>query len=238
MLTRGPLLAVTALLVGVALSGCSSDEPEPAADVKAVESSAAEAPAEKPEGRLLTAEQAKAALPAITAMPGSGWTAAEGDDGTQAKVTPASCAPLMNEFDSDFPGYQPKMATRQTVTFSNEATTTDVEFQVVSWKEAADSGLPLAAGKLVDSCKKFTASDGETALDMTAERTDPLPVGDEQIGVHFTASYQGASVYLSVFEARVGHNLLSVAVTSGDAAAKTADYKPVLDSMISELKAA
>ncbi|GAA0282721.1 hypothetical protein GCM10009539_83420 [Cryptosporangium japonicum] len=144
----------------------------------------------------------------------------------------------MNEFSTDYPGYKPKLATKQTITFTKDSAGQNaVAFEVTSWKQAADSGLPLAAGQLVDSCQKFTASDEEMAIDFTAERVAPIAIGEKQTAVRLTATYQGASVHLTVYEAQVGHNLISMTVSSPEPTDQSAEYKPLLDGIITKLQA-
>jgi len=231
---------VTALLVGVALAGCGDDS-EPTSQKAAAENTAAAAtPSEAPEGRLLTSQEAKAVLPAVTDLPGSGWKPSPtGADESDPKVSPESCSPVMNEISTDFLGYKSKLAAKENVTFANDTTgQTELLFEVASWTEEADSGLPLAAAKLADQCKSFTATGEGVELKFTAETLSPLPIGDEQAAVRLTADYQGTKVYLTVFEAKIGHNLVSMVQTSPEPTDRSAEYKPILDAMLAKLKAA
>ncbi|GAA3396251.1 hypothetical protein GCM10020369_72270 [Cryptosporangium minutisporangium] len=231
----------TAALVGAALAGCGSENDSPAeAEDKPAASASAAAPADKPEGRLLTPADAKAALPTVSEMPGKGWTStAVSTEESSPTVTPAKCAPVMNELSTDFGGYKPKLAAKEGVKFTNQATgQTELLFEVASWTNEADAGLPLAAAELADDCKSFTATDEGTTLEFTAERLTPLPIGEKQAAVRLTASFQGTKIYLTVFEAKIGHNLISMVQTSPESTDRANEYKPIVESIIADLQKA
>ena len=238
MFLRASVLVATAITLSAVLAGCGDDTEAPAkagGDAPAASESAA---AEKPEARLLTAEQAKAALPTAADLPGSGWKTAPADpDESHPTVTPASCSPVMNEISTDFLGYKSKLAAKQNVTFNNEASRRAVLFEVASWTNEADSALPLAAAKLADKCKSFTAAEEGVELAFTAETLTPLPIGEERTAVRLTAAYQGTKVHLTVYQAKIGHNLVSMVQTSSDAADHSSEYQPALEGIVADLKA-
>jgi hypothetical protein len=231
----------TAVALGAALAGCGSENDATAeAEDKPSASASSAAPTEKPEGRLLTAADAKAALPAVGELPGSGWSNTPvATEESSPTVTPAKCAPVMNELSTDFGGYKPKLAAKEGVKFTNEsAGETELLFEVASWTNEADANLPLAAAELVDDCKSFSASDEGTTLEFTAEKLTPLAIGEKQTAVHLAASFQGATVHLIVHEMKVGHNLISLVQTSPDATDHAKEYQPVVEAMIADLQKA
>jgi hypothetical protein len=235
------VVAATVAL-GAVLAGCGSEtgsSPDSATD-NVTTSASPTAAAEPAEGRLLTPAQAKAALPAVSELTGSGWTASATppDDEPDPKVTPASCDPLMNQISTDYAGYKPKLAAKESITFTNETSGhTEVLFEVASWTNAADSALPLAAAELADRCKTFTGTDADISIEFTAEPLTPLKIGEKQAAVRLTAAAQGTKIHLTVFEAKVGHNLISVVQTSTNPTDQS-EYKPLIDGILSDLGAA
>ncbi|TQS42263.1 hypothetical protein [Cryptosporangium phraense] len=231
MFTRAPSLLATALVLGVTLAGCSSN-PEPIVE----KTNPAPSPSEAPEGRLLTPAEAKAALPAVSELSGDGWTAGETPlDESDPTVEPASCKPLYVQFPTDFAGYRPKLAAKESVTFSNESSNTQTVYEVSSWTQAPDAGLPLAAGALVDRCPSFTVTDADGTDDMTATKLKPLAIGEKRIAVQLTSQEQGTTIYLTVFEAVVGHNLIAVAQGGTEPGDPQQSFAPLIQHMLRRL---
>ncbi|WP_143175271.1 hypothetical protein [Cryptosporangium aurantiacum] len=238
MFTRTSLLIAAAVALSAALAGCGSENDSADTADKPATSASPTGGAEKPEGRLLTAADAKAALPAISELPGSGWTTAPAStETTEPKVTPEKCSPVMNEISTDYTGYKSKLAARENITFTNEAAgQTELLFEVASWTNEADSQLPLTAAQLVENCKTFSATEEGLTLEFTAETLTPLQIGEQQAAVRLAAEFQGTKIYLTVFEARIGHNLISMVQTSPDPTDKSNEYKPLVESIVTDLQ--
>ncbi|MFI5956617.1 hypothetical protein [Cryptosporangium sp. NPDC051539] len=239
MFTRLSLSVATAVALAAALSGCGTIS-DAVADATA-SASPSPSPTEAREGRVLTSPEAKSALPVLTDLTGSGWkpgTPTADDD--QPSVTPAECAPLVTATSADFPDYKSKLAVREEVTFTNESSGyTDLNFEVASWTNAADSALPIDASALIDKCTSTitgTYADG-TVQTITAKRLTPLPLGDKQVAMQFYATNSGVTVYLSVFEATFGHNLITAVQTSTSSEDPQKTFEPVINGIIADLSA-
>ncbi|GAA3396250.1 hypothetical protein [Cryptosporangium minutisporangium] len=244
MFTRSAALAAVTCALALALTGCSNDSDpatEPAADGKASAStSPSPSPSEAPEGRLLTAAEAKAALPAVTDLPGSGWQATPiPPDSGESKVEPASCARLWSETATDHSGYKPKIAAVESTGYGTEATGfTEVFFEVASWTNAADSGLPIEASSAVDECASFTVTDDESTDRMTARKLTPLALGEKQAAIQMSFTVEGTPVYLTWCQFAVGHNLISVAHGSTAAGDPQKTLEPAIRGILTDLEKA
>ncbi|WP_143175272.1 hypothetical protein [Cryptosporangium aurantiacum] len=227
----------------LALTGCSDDSDsatKPAA-VDQPAPSASPSPSEAPEARLLTAAEAKAALPALTDLPGSGWkaTPVPAEDG-DSQVEPASCAPLWNQVATDYSGYKPKIAVMENTGYTAEApgSYTEVLFEVASWTNAADSALPIEAGASADQCASFSATEPDGTYPVTAKKLTPLALGEKQSAIQFTTTVEGITVYFSLYQFAVGHNLVSVLQSSTGADNPQTTFEPVIRGILADLKKA
>ncbi|MFG1928342.1 hypothetical protein [Cryptosporangium sp. NPDC048952] len=240
MITRGNLLAVAVLLVGGLLAGCGDDS-EPASEAKAPTTAASSAaPAEAPEGRLLTAELAKAALPTVDEVPGEGWVASEVPPPNASTVEPASCSPVYTEVQPDNPIYKDKVAGNAAVSFGSESPAgfSQVVVDVRSFTNAADSLLPINAGSLVDKCPSFTVIEDGEKIDTAVKKLTPIAVGDKQLAIQFSAEIQGTPAFITVVQASIGHNLVTIAHSSTIAGDPVKSYEPLVNGILKDLAAA
>jgi glucose/arabinose dehydrogenase len=156
--TRASLFLATAIALGVALAGCGSTTATTGSDQSGAATAAASAsPAEQPGQGVLTAAQAKAALPTAADLP-SGWTvkaisadatAATGDvNSVVGKITykPAACQAFYDKLSANDAVTKAAQATKAAAVASPASGySTTVAFSISSYKSTDDSEQPLKA---------------------------------------------------------------------------------------------
>ncbi|TQS42262.1 hypothetical protein [Cryptosporangium phraense] len=237
MLLRIGFRLATAIALFAVLTGCDAINDE--IDAESASPSASASPAEARERRLLTPAEAEAALPTVSDLGGTGWTAGPSStDDAQPTVMPARCAPLVTAIATDFPAYKSKLAANESRTFTNETGSyTAATYEIASWTNAADSALPIDAAQVVDRCTStLTVSlpDG-TVQTFTPKRLPALPIGDKQVAMQFSASNHGVKFYLTIFEATIGHNLITVSQTTRSPDDLQKAFEPLIKGILADL---
>jgi hypothetical protein len=232
------LLVVLSLLA----AGCGGQSPvverivageRPSADASGAPRPSASPPAEAREGRRLTPEQARSALPDEAELPGTGWEAPPSTDDNAPPTKPAECIQVGRRGPAT---QRAEPEVLESVTYrTKERTALDAKFFIASWPDAADGFDVDRAAALVSRCRTFTANGGGKDFPVTVERLTAPPIGEKQFAVRLTVV---GDADLTIFWARVGHNMVQLSIIHQTAADQLTPFRPVLESIVKDLAAA
>lgn len=231
---RFSTFAATLAVAGM-LTGCGSDAPpERAGTVKESSDDVGQAAAAEGSedsgveldavGRELTDAQAKAALPAVSALP-TGWSVDpenslndESEEDSEATIEPAKCQAIMDDLGDD---KEPTGKASRTYTAGMVG-----PFMGVEISSFADEIPDDSFEKILDalsSCPEITSTeDGVKTTFKTSSLSFPN-LGEESAAIRMAATTDGMPVGLDIAFIRAGHTMVTVSQASVGAASGSAD---------------
>lgn len=222
--------------VALALSACGSDDPPERAgtieeNTSADSSSDASAePAEDesssaPEveldtvGRELTNEQAKAALPAVAALP-TGWSVdpentlnddSESDAESNETIEPAKCQAIMDDLAEE-QDQEPTGEASQTYTAGMLGPFLGVEINSFADEVPEDSFTKFLDA--LSTCPEITSTEDGTATTFKISTLSFPNLGEESAAIRMTGESEGMTVGLDMVAIRAGHNIVTLSQAS------------------------
>jgi hypothetical protein len=167
-------------------------------------------------GRLLTAEEARAALPTVADLP-TGWSVdpeatvtSDGDEGDDSDTIyePAACRDIFDSLDTDT--FQDS-ATEENADFSAGALGPFLGVTIASYDEAfPEDTFSQLVGALAQ-CPEFTTTDTDgTTTDFSAQPLSFPNLGDETVALRLNATSEELSFGFDLVGVRVGNNVITL----------------------------
>ncbi|EXG82770.1 hypothetical protein [Cryptosporangium arvum] len=227
-----------ALLVALSfvLAGCDGQLPVVTRVVAGAEPSASStgsappvAPTVEP-GRHLTAEEARAALPDESSLPGRNWESPPSREDPVAPTKPEECGQVGHRGPLVQAGVPDVL---ETVTYrTKDPQALDAKFFIASWPNVADRLDLDQTAALVDRCRSFVAYDGVgKGYPVTLDRLTPPPVGEKQFAVRYTVTGDG---YLTITWVVIGHTMVQLSVLHDRADDQATPFRPVFESIVND----
>lgn len=211
---------VAALCVGIALTACSDNPADEAVTLDdAEETSEAGGILDKedePEvdldgaGRLLTADEAEAALPTMQQMP-KGWSRDpdnedDDDDEMGDDVEPERCQAVFDALETD--DEDPAVSAERA--FEQDDFGPFVTVEVQSYDEELPDGRFGDVVDVLEDCPEWTSTDDEgTKTEFQASGLDFPNLGEESLALALEATSEGWPFTMDMVIIRAGHNLVT-----------------------------
>ncbi|MFG1923087.1 hypothetical protein [Cryptosporangium sp. NPDC048952] len=232
---------VVLVAVCVLLAGCAGQPPvvdrlvagTGLAQASATPTASASVAAEPRDGRLLTPEQARSALPDIRELPGTGWDSPASGEDLATPTKPAECSQVGRRG----PAVQRAEPTvLESIVYRTQSPpVVDAKFFIGSWTNAADGFDVDDATALAKRCAKFTAFGNGKEYPVIVEQLEPPPIGEKQFAVRMTVVGDG---YLTIFWSRTGHDMVQMSVIHNTTDDQLTPFRSVLESIDKDLAAA
>ncbi|WP_277455148.1 hypothetical protein [Janibacter sp. DB-40] len=218
-----------ALVASVALAGCGDSPPERAGTVGESSAETGEGAQEDSSeteeveldtvGRELTNEEAKAALPPVSALP-TGWSVdpentlnddSESDSESEETIEPAKCQTIMDDL-SEEQDQDPTGEASQTYTAGMLGPFLGVEINSFSDDVPEDSFTKFLDA--LSTCSKFTSTEDGTATTFKVSSLSFPNLGEESAAIRMSGESEGMAVGLDMVAIRAGHNIVTLSQAS------------------------
>jgi hypothetical protein len=228
------LRSAVALVAVVLLAGCTGGADAEAGVAQPVPASAVP---ERPAGRVLTAAQARAAVPPLALLP-VGWTTDAGrrlpsPADTSATVEPARCQPLFDQLYRQRDSSDRVLATSATGQYRGSGTGPYLSVTVESYEDGAAAELFDRAGRALADCPRFGSASGR--LEFTASPLSFPRLGDETLTLRFLGTAGGRPFALDFVAVRMGHNSVTAQQVSLDGTADPEVLRRVATAAVGQL---
>jgi hypothetical protein len=223
------VIAATALVL---LAGCSSGS----ADASGAPVPSSSPVPERPAGRVLTAAQARAAVPPLDVLPG-GWRTDPGGGmrssvQVSGAVQPPRCQPLVDRLYRARSAAAGAVAAAATARYRGPRNGPYLSVRVESYEVVAGDGLDRMARSLAD-CPRFRTAAGGAEFTATPLSFDSL--GDETLALRVLGTAGSSPYTLDFVAARVGHNTVTVRQVSLGATADADVVQEVASAAVHQL---
>lgn len=239
---RRKRLIVWGAAAALALSGCGSDDPperagtveeSTSADSSTSEAADQETPS-KPDvdldgiGRVLTDEEAEAALPAVSSLP-TGWSVDDSDDGAEDdaddlpdddEIEPAECKAIMEDMEDAWDEDPVGEADRD---YMAGMLGPFMNVEINSFEEEVPEEAFGEVLTALETCKEFTSTEDGVATTFTVSPLSFPNYGEESAAVRLSAESEGTAIALDLVMVRAGHNALNFIHMSLGGAADSAE---------------
>src|SRR2546423_10819166 len=144
---------------------------------------------------------------------GAGWTDTPSTDGTSLTVDNAG-HPCQQSYPSDS-----LRQAKNGVTIVNSSDPSQVEDQIVYYRDHGAEQALKEIGDLLNTCTKYQQVNSEGAtisIDVHKSAASSSSLGDERVAMDRRATLGGRSIYSVVFFVRVGKYVTAIFTISGD----------------------
>lgn len=227
---------VAALAVVGTLAGCSDAPPERAGTVEEPSGAADPAAGSTDEtseeveldavGRELTDAQAKAALPAVSALP-TGWSVDpenslndESDGDSTATIEPAECQAIMDDLGDESDDEPTGKASR---TYTAGMLGPFMGVEISSYADEVPDDVFKKTLDALTACPELTSTEDGVATTFTTSSLSFPNLGEESAAIRMAATSDGMPVGLDMVFIRAGHTIVSVSTATVGAGAGSAD---------------
>lgn len=228
-----------AIAASVTLAGCGSDSPpdragtveESSADT---EQSASEKSSETEEveldtvGQELTNEEAKAALPPVSALP-TGWSVdpentlnddSESDAEPEGTIEPAECQTIMDDL-SEEQDQEPTAEASQTYTAGMLGPFLGVEIDSFADKVPEDSFKKILDA--LSTCPEITSTEDGSTTTFTISSLSFPNLGEESAAIRMSGTADEMAIGIDMVVIRAGHNLVTLSQATVGGATGSSD---------------
>ena len=238
-------IVVWGTAAALALSACGGDDPPERAGTVEESSNAdssSESSAEPVEGetsstaeveldsvgRVLTEEEAEAALPAVSSLP-TGWSVDDSDDGAaddaddlpdDDEIEPAECKAVMEDMEDAWDEDPVGEADRD---YMAGMLGPFMHVEINSFEEEVPEETFGEVLTALETCKEFTSTEDGVATTFTVSPLSFPNYGEESAAVRLSAESEGIAIALDLVMVRAGHNALNFIHMSLGGAADSAE---------------
>lgn len=222
-------VSAVALAAALTLAGCSNSPPDRAETVGESSADTGEsAPEASPEteeveldtvGRELTSEEAKAALPPVSALP-TGWSVdpentlnddSESDAESEGTIQPAECQTIMDDL-SEEQDQEPTGEASTTYTAGMLGPFLGVEINSFADEVPEDSFKKVLDA--LSTCSEITSTEDGTTTTFKISSLSFPNLGEESAAIRMSGESEGMAVGLDMVVIRAGHNIVTLSQAS------------------------